>query len=309
MKPRRLSLSWILLIGTVILGVIAFLLLSPEKAQPLEKKNITPVITATADYSKLPATPTAWSQTPLPCNRIGQTWGAAIDQMVLVCVPAGNFSMGVKEKVNVTEPHEGPQHIVYLDSFWMDQTEVSNKQYQGCVNAGKCTPPSKDSTHSRSSYYGNPAYDHYPVVYVTWHQANAYCQWAGRRLPTEAEWEKAARGEDGRPFPWGERVNAQKANYARNWGDTTPVNGYPEGASLYGVLNMAGNVWEWVADRYGATYYAASPNHNPTGPEQGDLRVMRGGSYLDDYATIRSSNRGALVPETTDDYFGFRCAY
>ena len=233
-----------------------------------------------------------------------------IDGMELVYVPAGEFEMGSDR-----QDHERPIHTVTLDAFWIDRTEVTNGLYLQCVAAGACNEPENSTSDRRVSYYGNSAYINYPVIHVDWFRAEAYCQWAGRRLPTEAEWEKAARGADGRTYPWGEEASCNQANFDTTWypsdcvGDTTRVGSYPPGVSPYGALDMAGNVWEWTADWYSSTYYDRSPSSNPSGPLFGTERVMRGGSWEHSSHVAYTANRTSGRP---DHWFftdvGFRCA-
>jgi serine/threonine-protein kinase len=228
-----------------------------------------------------------------------------------VYIPAGEFLMGSNSD-SWAYSDERPQHNVSLDAYWIDQTEVTNAMYALCVQAGICQPPGSSSSYTRTSYYGNSLFANYPVIYVDWNDAQAYCSWADRRLPTEAEWEKAARGTDGRIYPWGDTSpNCSLANFWGNSGacvgDTTATGQYPSGASPYGVLDMAGNVWEWVTDFYGHAYYGSSPISNPTGPALGKLRVLRGGSWYGSMKLIRSAYRSGDYFARRNGLFGFRC--
>jgi formylglycine-generating enzyme required for sulfatase activity len=229
----------------------------------------------------------------------GSTKTSNIDGMTLVYVPAGAFTMGDDSG----EKDERPAHKVYLDAFWIDQTEVTNKQYQTCVNAGSCKLPSDTSN------FNNLNYEQHPVVYVDWNMAKAYCNWAGRILPTEAQWEKAARGTDGRIYPWGEVIDCNKANYQSSCvGNTASVGSYKSGKSPYGAYDMAGNVWEWVNDFYEENYYQDSPSSNPGGPISGAYRILRGGSWDNLIRHAHSSLRLKFPPDGNSYIVGFRCA-
>ena len=234
---------------------------------------------------------------------------AEIDGMELVYVPSGLFQMGAAEDDLAATDSEQPQHAVFLDAYWIDRTEISNGSYARCVQAGKCRPPASKSSKTRLIYYGDSRFSAYPVIFVSWSDAEAYCHWAGRRLPTEAEWEKAARGVDGRLYPWGDnKPTVSLANLDNLVGDTMPVESYPSSASPFGAFNMAGNVSEWVADWYDKTYYAISPALNPPGPLEGVFRVLRGGSWFSRISAARAAHRLWNYPDQSFDSNGFRCA-
>jgi formylglycine-generating enzyme required for sulfatase activity len=246
-----------------------------------------------------------------PTPRLPQvTKISTLDGMEMVYIPAGEFPMGADD----TDPEAGvvekPQHWLYLSPYWIDLTEVTNAMYQQCVKAGDCQPPEKVGSKTRPAYYNEPQYQNYPVVFVSWEDASAYCGWAGRRLPSEAEWEKAARGIDGWLYPWGNvPPDYRKANFNNLAGDTTRVGAYPAGASPFGVLDMAGNVAEWVADWYGDGYYAASPYKNPTGPNSGEFRILRGGSWFNTANALRTTFRLWNYPVLRSETVGFRCVH
>ena len=221
----------------------------------------------------------------------------------MVYVSAGEFNMGSESGAN----DERPVHMVFLDAYYIDRTEVTNAQYGACVGAGACSPPDQHQSRIRDSYYGNRSFDNHPVIYVNWEDARFYCAWAGKQLPTDAQWEKAARGTDNPTYPWGEGIRCDRANYAGCTGDTQAVGSYPSGASPYGVLDMAGNVQEWVADFYQSRYYEGSPASNPPGPATGTYRVTRGGSLTSNEYDLRVADRSYVYPHYHLFNTGFRC--
>jgi formylglycine-generating enzyme required for sulfatase activity/WD40 repeat protein len=275
-----------------------------------------PAKTVIPDSTPTPAatntlTPTSTiTLVPTPTAQIGSTLVRETDGMTMVYVPEGEFTMGTTEM----DPLDNPAHTIYLDAFWIDRTEVTNAQYAKCVTAGVCTH-TEVSSKTRVSYYDDPNYVDFPVIYVNWFDAQKYCEWAGAALPSEAQWEKAALGTDGRIHPWGDgSPGCSKENF---WpggnsplcvGDTDVVGHTPDGASPYGALDMAGNVREWVNDWYSETYYAESPINNPTGPESGQSRVVRDTPWSGIETRFGSTFRAAYPPTESNPYFGFRCA-
>lgn len=276
-----------------------------------------PVIVPTQTEQVILPTPTF-----IPTEEVINLIISPVDGMPQIYIPAGTFHMGGYDVR--AAPDEFPAHEVTLDAYWMDQLEVTNAMYQLCVGAGVCTLPQSLESQRRTDYYNNPEFKDYPVVYVAWGQAKAYCEWAGRRLPTEAEWERAARGDDLRTFPWGEdKPDYRFANFNFIVKDTSRVGSYPLGASPFGILDMAGNVAEWTNDFYKSNYYSTSELTNPLGPltSSSYYRVVRGGSLGDAEINIRVSKRSSVLgpnlnaipasPEYLGDFsprIGFRCA-
>jgi len=258
---------------------------------------------------------------------VSATPPAGKDGMILLFVPAGEFTMGntaedALEDCKATGAisncqlnwfrDEEPPHTVFLDAFWVDQTEVTNAMYSVCVQERQCNEPRVNS------YYLDPDFVNHPVVYVTWNDSYSYCSWAGRRLLTEAEWEKAASWDPEKQiksvYPWGDIIDCSFANFndgsKQCVGTTTAVRSYPKDISPYGAFDMAGNVWEWVNDRYQENYYDTLGDHtsNPAGPSNSQWRVLRGGSWYSFDYDVRSSGRFRYNPTLTEDFIGFRCA-
>ena len=261
--------------------------------------------------------------------------------VVMRLIPAGEFTMGNKYGA---QEDEKPDHSVQLSAYYIDKYEVTNKLYSGCVNEGYCQSPSNTSSYSRLSYYNNPQFNNYPVIYVDWNMAKVYCTWREARLPSEAEWEKAAQGPEEAVhhrdeediqgiqedlhrqgldekaihgiltpykafYPWGyDDPNDHLLNYNSNVGDTSAIGSYPNGKSIYDVYDMAGNVNEWVNDWYSDTFYAVSSLVNPSGPDFGQYRILRGGSFLNNDFDVYSTKRFKHFPDSKNYTYGFRCA-
>ncbi len=298
----------------------------PPTAIPTETSTLVPTTTATPT-----SVPAATAAKPMTREK---------DGMVMVNVPGGPFIMGS----DIAEVNEKPSHTVTLPGFWIDQTEVTNAMFGKFVKATNYLTeaekplwsyefnlntkeqggiPGADWRHPRGPKSSVSGLSTHPVVHVSWNDSAAYCEWVGARLPSEAEWEKSARGVDGRTYPWGEAApDGKLLNYADvnldvDWADksvddgnefTAPVGSYPTGVSPYGAYDMAGNVWEWVADWYADSYYQDSPSDNPTGPTAGDGRTLRGGSWNNEADFVRTSNRVWYAPVGPYGNLGFRCA-
>jgi formylglycine-generating enzyme required for sulfatase activity/uncharacterized caspase-like protein len=249
----------------------------------------------------------------------GDTWIRPADEAVMVYVPAGEFLMGSIENDEYARDNELPQHTVTLDAFWIDKYEVTNAQYAAFLNAegnqeegGVTWLDAEDEDvwiHERDGVWeADSGYADHPVVGVSWYGARAYAAWVGGRLPTEAEWEKAARGTEGQRYPWGnEQPTRDLSNFSGNVGGTTPVGSYsPAGDSPYGCADMAGNVWEWVHDWYDEDYYSVSPGSNPQGPASGTYRVLRGGAFFNFPSDVRCAFRSWGGPGFRRNHVGFR---
>lgn len=248
---------------------------------------------------------------------LAKSQGSSETPVEWLLVPTGEFEMGAEG--GEAEPDEGPKHKVTLDAFYIGKYEVTNHQYQTFVKATGHRLPENPEDAKYNLWRGSAMLDgiaELPVINVSWGDAAAYCKWAGGRLPTEAEWEKAARGIDGRIYPWGnDPVTGNRANYGIEgvtfWeGPATLAkkDQYEFGKSPYGAYEMAGNVWEWVQDWYDESYYKNSPAKNPTGPSEGTVRGMRGGSWREAPTKLRSANRSRHPLEAQRTYIGIRCA-
>ena len=256
----------------------------------------------------------------------------------MVFIPAGEFIMGCEGTECTVDVWPGPYpdfmvQTVYLDEYWIDKTEVTIRQYQMCVAEGACRPYEMNNIPPQGKeYFTDPKYANYPVINVSWFKARDYCEWAGRRLPTEAEWEKAARGTDGRKYPWGNEKYSQdlanmcdidcppspkgiiaNPNFDDGYAGPAPVGSYPEGASPYGLLDMAGNVWEWTSTAAELYPYDANDGRE----SQYDIadgskwpeRILRGGPWSGGYAYLRSSYRYRAPATYSNFNMGIRCAY
>ena len=339
---KRRTIFWIL--GVLVVGLLVVLVLvftkgntaksnaEPLPTLPMETDPTSEIlITVTeAPVDQLTPVPTAQETlAPTPAElSVGSTRISDIDNMEQVFVPAGEFLMGtndVEAKRDIAGGRaypEIPQFTYYLDDYWIDKYEVTNQQYHACMDAGICTEPHRVGSYTYPDYFTNPIYDNYPVVWVNWFQATAYCEWAGRRLPTEAEWEKAARGTDGRKYPWGnEPYSVDKANicdvnctrthslaeYNDGFADLAPIGSFPAGVSPYGALDMAGNAWEWNSTEIRLyPYDAADGREDPGGIDV--ERGWRGSSWANGLWWLRSSTRYHARDSYSWYVLSFRCA-
>ena len=286
MKNIRHLLDVVLIIGVTITACVP---LTSEPTVTLVP-SITPAPTNTPDPTPTPEPTNTPEPTPSPTALPPEITDSKGVEMVLV--PEGEFTMGSDDG----DDDEQPVHQIFLDAYFIDKYEVTNVLYKVCVEAGVCDQP------TNTDDYNNSQYVQHPVVYTNWYMAKEYCEWRGARLPTEAEWQKAAQGTDGRIYPWGdEEIDNTFANYGSS--DTKTVGSYPKGVSPYGAYDMAGNVWEWVAD-----WYDSYPGNTDSNSHYGtSFRVLRGGSWLDG-DPLRSANRFQHEPSFKGDYYGFRCS-
>ena len=360
-KSQILNLKWPwLLAGLALVGVLAAWGVVSVLQNIIDSKATATVPGAALATTRAPISPTpriasdtpaplptftttptetltpARTQTPTPTGLPEELVDGKGVKMRLV--PVGEFTMGGSADTALAEckklyiggscdrswfTDEEPLHQVYLATYYIDRTEVTNASFAQCEAEGACSAPKSTGSSTRSSYYGNPDFSDYPVIYVDWEQAKAYCEWRGADLPTEAQWEKAARGTDGRLYPWGNSFDGTKANFCdqncsnswanKSWddgyADTAPVGNYPTGASMYGVLDMAGNVWEWVRDWYNATYYSSQSSwSDPLGPDSGDDRVVRSGGWSYHGGSLLAADRGRDAPSSRNDALSFRCS-
>jgi formylglycine-generating enzyme required for sulfatase activity len=307
MNNSRIKRSLLILLGGILQAAAGLLI----------RSGIQPNLI----LAKLAQAKIAFSPTP------GLEKASPIDGMVQVFIPAGEFLRESKPEDPFAREDEMPQRLIYLDSYWMDKTEVTNDMYAKFLNqvgnlveGGETWLDADDEAvqviKENDRWKALDGYENHPVVEVTWYGAWAYCEWAGRRLPTEAEWEKAARGTDGGTYPWGEgepgvvKVPCEQANLAGCHFGTLPVGQNPNDSSPYDVLDMGGNIAEWVADWYQMDYYHFAPVKNPTGPSTGEYRILRGGSWTMSYLTTRTANRFWTNPSFACYHHGegFRCA-
>ena len=293
-KRGKLKTQYVIAIIGAVATIVAGLLSSPLLERwispaPVVAQSVTATLTVTP-YQTVTLMPAV---SPLPIEITDEK------DVLMRLVPEGKFIMG-GEHYNVEKPLvEG-----VLPSFYLDVNEVTNANYKVCVDAGECTLPSSLFSYTRPTYYDDTQYDNYPVIYVDWNQAVDYCSWRKARLPSEAEWEKAARGISGSTYPWGEEISCDFANHNNCIGDTTEVGSYEQGISSYGINDMAGNVWEWVANWYDA-YDGNTIEYSKYGDK---YRVIRGGAWNSNDLKVRSAFRDGLTPDWNDYLAGFRCA-
>jgi serine/threonine protein kinase/formylglycine-generating enzyme required for sulfatase activity len=328
---RRLPVPYVVLGSFILLIAILFMYSSlqqtPSIATPTQDVTATSAITATEPLAS--DIPTRGPGVSSYDSKIVDSKGT---EMLLV--PSGEFMMGYNIEEAMEECKKYSSHCslvqirkagqtkpISLDAFYIDKSEVSNRDYQKCVDEKVCQPPKETKSSGNPEYYGLPKFDSYPVIYVDWNMAKTYCEkWRGARLPTEAEWEKAARGTDGNIFPWGNTfsgvrgnfcdkncpVNAANINWVDGYSDIAPVYALINGKSPYDLLNMAGNVWEWVSSLY--KDYPYNPDDGRENLQTPGVRVVRGGSWRDDISSLFSFARNGYDPSYANETIGFRCA-
>lgn len=311
-----------LLAVAAVAGLALFVvprLLDAQPPTPLPAVQPVSATETSGAASQVEASPTsAEAAAATPTVGVGSLREASTDGMSVLFVPAGEFPMGAAGTDPEAGPAEVPQSRLMLAEFWIDRTEVSNQMYRRCVQDGACRPPTDPVA------YDDPMRTDHPVAWVSWSMASDYCTWAGRRLPTEAQWEKAAAGLEGTRYPWGQALpqghllNMADGNLDETWADpliddgfeySAPVGSYPAGASPVGALDMAGNLWEWTADWYDPGWYLNRPQGQASGPPGSPTgtRTVRGGSFLSAARNVRTTYRYGYAPGTSAADLGFRC--
>lgn len=316
--PLRLILIIGGLVAILVIALLIWFIFFLFRPIVSEKPNIFRTITPlgqTLIPSTKTITPSGMIVSPQPIITSTSLPGVFVkDGIEMILIPAGEFQMGAIDGDASADSDEKPRHPVYLDAFWIDKHEVTNRAFMKCVDAGVCRyqKPQWINPQTGSERYG-ASYPDFPAIYVNWENADKYCRWVGERLPTEAEWEKAARGTHTNVlYPWGNDLPDQsRANFARYFASTREVGTLPGGNSSWGVQDLAGNVWEWVADWYSGSYPSGLQT-NPTGPSSGATHVIRGGSWFSPSKDIRISARSrpqSLAQEVLGSgNWGFRCA-
>ena len=322
----------ILLISLVQQGITKRSDITPQTQVLYSTQELTEKVASTLVSSPVPA-----KDIPVPpaSAELGDTWMRPMDGLVMSYIPAGEFQMGSEDG----QDNERPVHTVYLDAYWIDQTEVSNAQFSIFVEEVGYQTEAEENGKSWTYLDGEwqdveganwlhpqgPNSDivelsNHPVTHMSWNDAQEYCKWAESRLPTEAEWEKAARGGlEGKTYPWGDEFDGSNLNFCNvncpfHWRDSNYYDGYVYTSPVasfsqndYGLYDMIGNLWEWTLDWYDENYYEISPTSNPMGADTGDYKVLRGGAWSDTDYNLHVANRYEDAPLVTDSYYGFRC--
>ena len=317
-----LGLAGVLVI--ILLVMIGFGLLNVERpnSELTESEATATFVSAViAAATQLAPTPTLTPEPTLPPTPTPEPFISKTGSR-MIFMPPGSVRIGDDDG----ETDEKPSHVVFVDAYYIDETEVTNGQYAQCVDANVCAPPDRSNATYYSTYYGDSNYDNYPVIFVSWYDADKFCRWRDARLPSEAEWEKGA-GFDPEQglklsYPWGDAFNGSRLNYCDTnctqakrdtayddgYRDTALVGSYPDGRSPIGLYDMAGNVMEWVNDWYGLHYYQSSTDTNPMGPAEGEFKVIRGGSWLSAADEVSVTVRSSFDPTVSRANLGFRCA-
>ncbi len=327
-RPRReiqTRTIWglVMLFVLIVATILSYALIDQEELVGGSEVAATATTESQVIAALTAVAPTA-TPTPLPTLRPTATPAPIVSKtgMRMLYMPTGIFRFGNNE----SERDEAPSNLVNLEPYYIDETEVTNGQYRECVLEAACDPPARDSASYHDAYFNSDSYDDYPVIFVNWYQAENFCSWREARLPTEAEWERAAGYNPAELqrtlFPWGDEFVGENLNYCDGncprdgrdglvddgHQDTAPVGSFPAGNSPIGAADMLGNVMEWTADWYDRDYYAEAPRTNPRGPAEGDFKVLRGGSWFSVQEELMVTRRGFFDPTVTRATLGFRCA-